>query len=242
MTLKRIDDKTTYIKANNHKDVDLKGQWEVYIKIDGVRAIKDQHGHVVSREGKPLYNLDSLKFKDAEIYRKDWSTSVSLVRTQSPRSIKQCDVYELTDGIVDTRLLLGIKMNPTNEWLQRMMKKYVELGHEGIVVRKGAKWIKVVPLKMADVRITGMKAGNGRNLGKCGSIETNHGSVGSFMTQTEEGIPVTDAELRQWLWDNQHRLVGKIIQAGYRETTSKGKLRFPVLVRFRWDKTKESLT
>ena len=243
MTVKTLSDGTTYIKAHNHKDVDLKGDWDVFIKIDGVRVMRNKTGEVVSRDGKPLYNCDSLEFSDAEFYRKDWNTSVSLVRTQSYRETSQEDIYELTDGKVDPRLFLGNKSNPTDNWLQRMMEKYVALGHEGIVIRKGKSWIKVVPLKMADVRITGMKEGKGRLAGVCGSITTAHGSVGSIVTQkTHTGEDIPDVTFRKWLWDNKEELIGTIIQVGFRETTPAGKLRFPKFVRRRFDKNEESLT
>jgi hypothetical protein len=244
MTKKVLNCGKTYVKAHNHNDTDLKGMWEVYIKIDGVRAMKTTSGAVVSRNDKPLYNLDHLEFSDAEIFSVDWNTSVSLVRTESYRAIDQSMVYELTDGQVDSRLFLGKKLNPSNNWLQAMMKKYCLLNHEGIVIRKGAKWIKVVPLLMADVRITGMKAGAGRLKGVCGSITTDHGSIGSIETQIQRqtGLPITDLVFREYLWKNKEKLKGTIIQVGYRETTAAGKLRFPKFVRFRWDKDEESLT
>jgi hypothetical protein len=246
MTKKVLNCGKTYVKAHNHNDTDLKGWWEVYIKIDGVRAMKTTSMAVVSRNDKPLYNLDHLEFSDAEIFRTDWNTSVSLVRTESYKKIEQSDVYELTDGVVDPRLFLGKKLNPTNKWLQLMMKKYNELGHEGIVIRKGAKWTKVVPLLMADVRILGMKPGAGRLTGVCGSITTAHGSIGSIETQYQRhtGIPISDIVFREYLWNNKDKFIhdGVIIQVGYRETTSAGKLRFPKFVRFRFDKDEESLT
>jgi hypothetical protein len=246
MTLRQLDCGKTYIKAHNHKDIDLKGWWEVYIKIDGVRAIKKLTGAVVSRADKPLFNLDTLEFKDAEVYRTDWNTSVSLVRTEHYQKINQSDIYELTDGEVDARLLLGKKLNPSNKWLQAMMQKYIDLGHEGIVIRKGAQWVKVVPLLMADIRITGMKEGKGRLLGVCGSISTAHGSVGSIVDQIGQvsGEPIGDIVFRTYLWENKERLTkeGTIIQVGYREVTKAGKLRFPKFIRFRFDKTEESLT
>ncbi len=244
MTTKKLDCGKSYIKAHNHNDTDLKGEWVVYIKIDGVRAMRKLDGRVVSRNDKPLFNLNGLSFQDAEIYRKDWNTSVSLVRTETYMKVNQEDVYELTDGNVDPRLYLGTKTNPTNAWLTAMMEKYVAMGHEGIVIRKGAKWIKVVPLLMADVRITGMKEGKGRLEGICGSITTAHGSVGSIETQKDKQThaDIPDVVFRKYLWENKDKLIGKIIQVGYRETTAAGKLRFPKFVRFRFDKDEESLT
>jgi len=242
MAARYLPDGTHYVKARNHTDIDLKGDWDIYIKIDGVRVIRNSFGAVVSREGKPLYNCDHLEFKDAECFRTDWNTSVSLVRTQSYVQVNQEDIYELTDGNVDPRLYLGTKTNPTNEWLQRMMEKYVAMGHEGIVIRKGVNWLKVVPLLMADVRVLGMTVGKGKYEGIMGSISTAHGKVGSVMKQEDvNGNEIGDLEFRRYLWEHRHELHGKIIQVGYREKTEAGKLRFPKFVRIRWDKTEESL-
>ena len=82
-----------------------------------------------------------------------------------------------------------------------------------------------------NVRITGFKEGTGRLKGTLGSIQTNHGSVGSGF----------DDKGRYAIWHNRGALMGAIIQVEYREVTEKGKLRFPAFVRFREDKNEESI-
>jgi len=161
MPIKKLKDGTQYEKATHHTGKTLKGRWEVTYKIDGVRAMRNADGDVVSRNGKPLYNLDHLDFTDAEIFRENWETSVSLVRTQSFKEITQADVYELGYNDYDARLELGIWItDPTHENCLDIMEDALRLGYEGIVLRGedtrgNAKWIKVVPKLNANSRSTG---------------------------------------------------------------------------------------
>ena len=106
----------------------------------------------------------------------------------------------------------------------------------------GIKWLKVVPTIFADVRVTGVKQGTGRLGNVLGSIQTNHGSVGSIVQQkNSKGQLLSDYLFRECLWDNRDKLVGMIIQVGYREVTEKGKMRFPKFIRLRKDKDVEDL-
>lgn len=248
MTIKLLDDGTSYVKAHAHDWEDpeclIKGKCKLYIKIDGIRAIRNQDGSVWSRNSKPLPHLAHLDFKDAEIFRNSWNeTSSILGRIDAPATpLTQENVYELSDGSVDERLYIGWCENPSNENLYKMMCKYLALGHEGIIVRCGKKWWKIVPYKYADVKITGMKEGKGALAGMCGSIQTNWGSAGSMVKEclADVGVPEDNIAIRKWLWANRTKLIGSIIQVRYREKTSGGKFRFPSLVRLRTDKNEES--
>lgn len=234
---KFLKDGTPFIKATYFEpgETKVKGLWEVYIKADGVRVIRNKNGSVTSRNSKPLYNCAHLNFLDAEVFSKDWNTSVSLVRTQSPREVTQDMIYELTDGFVDERLFMGRVRDPSDEKLLTLMQSQLDLGHEGLVIRQFNErkghyvWLKVVPKLQADIRITGFKGGAGRLAGTLGSIATKHGSVGSGF----------DDVLRDSIWANCSALLGKIIQVEYREKTEAGKLRFPAFIRFRDDKDEE---
>lgn len=235
--IKELTDGTPFIKATYYEDGDLKGDWLVTIKIDGVRAIRNKNGEVVSRNSKPLYHLDNFEFNDAEIYYKDWDHSVSLVRTQGETEVKitQDMIYNLDP--IDKRLVLGVFTNPSEEQINTLLQDVLSKGYEGLVMRQGNKWLKVVPVKYADIRITGMTEGKGKCKGACGSIITNYGSVGSFVEQPDK----SDYELRKYLLDNKKDLIGSIIQVGYREVTKDGKLRFPKFIRVRTDKNDESI-
>ena len=164
---KFLDDGTPFVKATYYEPGKTKvsGLWDVYIKADGVRVIRNKDGSVTSRNSKPLFNCNHLNFLDAEIFSVNWNTSVSLVRTESPTVVTQDMIYELTDGFVDPRLYLGKVRDPSSEKLLTLMQGQLDKGHEGLVIRKwNARkgiydWLKVVPKLQADVRITGFKGG-----------------------------------------------------------------------------------
>ena len=252
MTIKTLDDGTTYTKAHAHDYEDpnctLKGRCEIYIKIDGIRAIRNKSGGVWSRDSKAtVLHCSHLDFKDAEIFRGSWNETFSTVSSYAPPAVPltQENVYELSDGNIDKRLYIGFADNPSNENLEKLMLKYLKLGHEGLIVRcrdRSGKilWWKIVPYKYADVKITGMKEGKGKNKGMCGSVQTNMGSAGSICDDSIPGV-VGDAAKRKYLWDNRNSLIGTLAQFRYRETTEAGKFRFPSLFRLRPDKSEESL-
>lgn len=219
------------VKYKKVKTYDGKSVYDVvyvYVKLDGVRAIRREDGVVVSRDNKPLNNLDHLVFKDAEIFLGDWSRSVSAVRTESYMEIGQESVYELSDGSVDDRLYMCTLHSPTPDKLSSLMEEQVALGNEGIVIRAGESWLRVVPEKMADVVCTGMLVGSGKNAGKVGALLTEHGKVGTGFT---------DAQRVEFY--NQPP-IGQLIQVKYRELSPSGKLRFPVFKRVRTDKSEVS--
>jgi len=73
------------IKAKNWSGKDLKGAWEVTIKIDGVRALLTE-GVWLSRAGKPLYNLpepDEDMAGDFEVYCGGFKETIERVRAKT---------------------------------------------------------------------------------------------------------------------------------------------------------------
>lgn len=239
MTTKTLTDGTIYEKATHHNDKPLKGTWEVTYKIDGVRAIRRANGDINSRNSKPLYNLSHLQFTDAEIFRKNWETSVSLVRTQSFKQVNQEDVYQLKNGELDERLIPGRFLNnPTVEDRLAEMELALALGYEGIVLRgttpRGIpQWIKVVPFKTIDVRVTGFNMSTKR-IGYIMSFDTKWGKIPATSFTVEE--------LDRIAQQGAHSYVGKIAEMDFREWTPAKKMRFPVWKRWRFDKDQESLT
>jgi hypothetical protein len=86
-----------------------------------------------------------------------------------------------------------------------------------------------------------MKEGKGKNVGMCGSIQSNWGSAGSMCFDCLQDHNILgDANIRKWLWKKRKELMGVVMQVRYREKTEAGKLRFPSLVRLRTDKNEES--
>ena len=141
MTIKTLDDGTSYTKAHAHdwEDPDclIKGRVEIYRKIDGIRAIRNSKGEVWSRNSKPLPHLSHLEFRDAEIFRGSWNETSSILGSITPPHVplSQENVYELTDGNIDPRLYIGWAKDPSNENLRDLMYKYLAKGDEGLIVR-----------------------------------------------------------------------------------------------------------
>ena len=234
MTVKTIYDGTKWTKANYYKGGDLKGTWTITLKIDGIRCIRDNEGYVFSRNSKPIKHLDNLVFNDAEFYYKDWNTSFKILASEEVTiPVTQDMVYNLDP--VDKRLLVGTCYNPTEAMLLDLLRKYRELGYEGLVLRQNNKWLKVVPTLYRDVRILDVKEGNGKYANMCGSLTTTIGTVGSFELQEDSD----DVAFRKELLNNKDKYIGKIAQVAYRELTSKGTFRFPRLTRIRLDKDYE---
>lgn len=242
MAIKVLADGTEWTKAVYYMGGDLKGTWLATYKIDGLRVIRGKNNKVYSRDSKEaIHDLAKFKFNDAEFFYKDWNTSVSILHTQEETiPITQDMFYELSQGNEDPRLVIGRLVDPTEETINALLKKALLLKHEGIVLRflgSKPKWLKVVPTRYADIRITAINEGKGKYAGVAGSLETQWGKVGSFELQPN----MTDIEFRKELFLNQDKYIGKIAQVAYREITKNYVLKFPRLSRIRDDKDYEDL-
>lgn len=196
----------------------LKGVWEIYLKIDGVRALKVD-GKVVSRAGKPLYNLDGCEFTDAEIYFGNWESSVSAVRTQNGTPVPQENVYNLDPP--DPRLYVCKREDPEPEELFYMMREAIAEGREGLVIRQGDVWYKVKPKETYDVVVTGIQMGTGKHLGRVGALITSKGKVGTGFSDAQRTDLLT--------------CVGSMIEVECMSLTPGGKFRHPRFIRVRED-------
>lgn len=240
---KTLTDGTQYTKATYWEEKDLSGVWLATYKIDGLRLIRGKDNKIYSRDSKEaIHDLSGFKFNDAEFFYKDWNTSVSILHTQEETiPITQDMFHELTEGQEDPRIVIGRVINPTKETIQALLDKALHLGYEGVVLRSLNKskpsWIKVVPTRYADIRITGINEGKGKYAGVAGSLTTAWGNVGSFELQPN----MTDIEFRKELLLNQYKYIGKIAQVAYREITKNYVLKFPRLSRIRDDKDYEDL-
>jgi hypothetical protein len=204
--------------------------WEITTKIDGIRLFHLPDGRVVSRNGKeqsPMLStiVRQTGLRDMELFGGTWARSMSL---------KACRITPSVDNFfslvpLDPRLNRGTAVL-THELLMHLLQQALDSGFEGLVIRQGDIWLKVVPLLMADIRITGYKEGKGKYKHTLGSIETDYCNVSGMGDDT-----------RRLLWDNKEYFRNKIIQVSYRERTVNGKLRFVAFERFRPDKDEESI-
>jgi len=202
---------------------DLKGTWQVTLKIDGVRMLRDEDGNPVSRSGKPLYNLENIDkdITDAEVYDTDWKTSVSLVRTKHT-TVKVLPDQVYTLDPLDLRLDVEEVQDPSATAIRAWLETALAQNYEGLVLRQEDKWIKVKPKETYDVQVTGKIEGTGKYIGKLGAFTTDMGNVGTGLTDKD----------REEYWTDTPTL----IEVECMSLTPDGKFRHPVFKRVRWDK------
>ena len=212
------------IKPKLWKGDDLKGIWIVSLKIDGVRMLRDDEDKPVSRNGKPLHNLDHIPshIKDAEIFLDDWETSVSLVRTHDSDPVHIRNVYTLDD--LDPRLHIRTVVDPSKEFINKELAGVTAEGYEGLVLRQGDNHLKVKPSETYDVKVTSMVEGTGRHKGRMGALVTEMGKVGTGFTDAH----------RDNFWDIKDEEF--TIEVECMSLTKNGKFRHPRYVRTRFDK------
>lgn len=205
--------------------LDLQDYWLITRKIDGVQAIVTSE-KVVSRANKPLYNLEWLKDAPGtyEIFRKDWATSVSLVRSQSPTDACRQDAYCLNP--IDKRLIYGVYHHPKAIRINALMDDAISEGYEGLVLHSHNGWdpLKVKPKASYDVLVTGMIEGEGKHKGRLGAFMTPMGKVGTGFTDQE----------RQYFWNSKDPI--GTIEVECMGLTPAGKFRHPRFIRVRFDK------
>jgi ATP-dependent DNA ligase len=212
----------------------LNGDWLVTLKIDGVRAIWHDDQGWLSRASKPLYNLPPWqpgRPRDCEVFVGTFRDTIRATCTRLKRgdtpSILPTHMFGLKP--LDPRLRWGTLTNPNVNDILAKLQRANDLGHEGLVLRQGDRWIKVKPEETHDVAITGFVEGRGKHTGRLGYVTTNKGAVGSGFSDTE----------RESLWAEAKadRLVGQMIEVSCLQITPDGQFRHPFFVRLRPDKT-----
>lgn len=188
----------------------------VSLKIDGVRAHR-VGDRVLSRSGKPLYNIPAL-YDVCEVFTGSWESTISATRTRNGPLIDTKFLYSLEP--LDTRLYIGIFSVLTKEVVDSLMKTALELGYEGLVLQEGNVRYKVKPIETYDVEVIDIIPGKGKHTGKMGALITSMGNVGTGFTDLQRVL------------DYQ----GKIIEVAAMSLTPQGKFRHPRFIRIREDK------
>jgi DNA ligase-1 len=210
-------------KPKLYKGGNLKGAWIITRKIDGVRALYTNNAWM-SRNGKPLYNLDhiSTDLTDIEVFCGSWEKTISKVRTFDENYVLQEEAFSLDP--LDERLILGTLVDPTEHDIDKLLESAVSRGDEGLVLRQGNKWLKVKKVETYDIAVTGIVEGKGKYVGMLGAIETEKGNVGTGLTDDQ----------RVTMFTND--LIGTTIEVECMELTKDGMFRHPRFVRMRFDK------
>lgn len=113
----------------------------------------------------------------------------------------------------------------TKEFLLHEAK---ERGYEGFILKKShlEGWYKLKLEETLDLKVTGIKPGNGKYLGMCGALLCDHNGVEIAVSG------MTDEERK----NISEKDIGRIVEIKYQHITKAGSLRHPRFVRWRDDK------
>lgn len=142
------------------------------------------------------------------------------------------------------------------EILMTSLKQVEAAGGEGVMInlmqgtyecKRTKKLLKVKTFKDADVLVTNVVEGTGKNLGRLGAVEVKFLHNGQEM-YCEVGSGFTDDERLEY-WKHPENIIGKVIEVKYFEVTQNEKdktkysLRFPTFQhRVRTDKDEQDIT
>ena len=146
-------------------------------------------------------------------------------------------------------LYFGENKDAINNLLDDITKK----GGEGVMInlaespyecKRSKGLLKVKKMQTADVRVIGIEEGTGKNKGKVGALKIEFIGPDGNIYQNDVGSGLTD-ELREDFWNNQDKVLNKIIEIKYFEISSNQNgtygLRFPVFKWIREDKDEISM-
>jgi len=118
------------------------------------------------------------------------------------------------------------------------LQKVLELGYEGLVLKisnsayirnRNISWIKIKEFDTIDCRVIKILEGSGKNKNKIGALVCKYKDI-----EFQVGSGLTD-EFREYYWQNQNKILDKIIEVKYQEIIDKP--RFPVFKKIRNDKS-----
>ena len=171
----------------------------------------------------------------------EWHTKES----KTPCSVRKEQIQDqiLNKSLVGEFKYLKVvpfrKTDATEECFKFWHDHWVSKGEEGIMIKDinapyefKRDWsvMKYKAFFDVDVRIKGLLEGSGKHQGKLGSFVIDYKGK-----EVRVGSGLTDA-LREELWIDRVKHVGRIIEVRYQEETPDGSLRFPTFVCFRNDK------
>ena len=169
---------------------------------------------------------------------KEWHAKKS--KTQCAVRKEQIKNQLLTVGKFKYLSMVRFKtIEATEENFKKEHDYWVSKGEEGIMIKDISApyefkrdWsvMKYKAFFDVDVRIKGLLEGTGKHQGKLGSFVIDYKGK-----EVRVGSGLTDS-LREELWIDRDKHVGRLIEVRYQEETPDGSLRFPTFVCFRNDK------
>ena len=146
-------------------------------------------------------------------------------------------------------LYFGNDKNVINSLLDDITKA----GGEGVMInlaespyecKRSKGLLKVKKMQTADVRVIGIEEGTGKNKGKVGALKIEFIGPDGKTYPNDVGSGLTDED-REYFWNNQDRIIGKIIEIKYFEISNNQNgtygLRFPIFKWVREDKDEISM-
>ena len=186
----------------------------------------------------------------------EFMSGLTTLRYKARRSIMDVAFVALND-LKHVKPVTVFYMGKFDEDILMTHLKQVEvLGGEGLMInlmegtyecKRTKKLLKVKTFKDADVLVTNVVEGTGKNVGKLGAVEVKFLHNGKEM-YCEVGSGFTDDERLDY-WTHPETIIGKVIEVKYFEVTQNEKdktkysLRFPTFQhRIRTDKDEQDIT
>lgn len=230
------------IKFAKTENIVLDGEITVLDDSTNPESVFQSTSKIIRKDGEKtglkFHVFDCLKESDF------WLGKSRLIYTERRGSIeamfKNCFVN--TKYIVKVPILYsGSDVTEIAKWSDKVTK----LGHEGIMLNTSGGFyrtkrtpdlLKVKKFHSADIECLGAFRGDGKYSKTLGGIYVNYKN-----SKVGVGSGFTD-EQRDYYWNNQDEIVGKIVEIKYFEESTNQKddsisLRFPVFVSVRSDKT-----
>jgi DNA ligase-1 len=167
----------------------------------------------------------------------DWEKKTSVVPYHT-RKIQLRELFEkgeFKNIVIAPEVIVGTYEEAVMQYRKRLAE-----GYEGVVMKeldapypfdRSKFWLKWKPTQTEDVKIVGYEAGTGRNADRLGAF------ICDFKGEKVKIGGGYSDELRERFWKEKDKMIGMIIETESQETTKDGKLRFPVFIRLRVDKS-----
>jgi DNA ligase-1 len=145
------------------------------------------------------------------------------------------------EGILDNSKLTVVPHFPIRsvDEIYEKEKQFIELGYEGLMLnpnipyyrgKPSNKMLKFKTMHSMEATVTGCYEGREgtKYVGTLGGL--------NVLQENEVTCDVGsgfDDEQRNWIWQNQEKVVGRVIEVKYQELTPDNRMRFPIFMRWR---------
>lgn len=172
------------------------------------------------------------------VCHEEWDTQDS-VEQFSERRKKLVEIFK-DKNFKYLRLVDQSVIQNSQDQIDSKHEHYVLQGYEGAMVKnpnapycfgRSDAVVKVKAFDDDDLRVIGFKEGTGKHVGKLGSLLVDFNGV-----EVNVGSGLDD-EMREEVWNNKDKYLGKVCTVKSQERTPDGSLRFPTFVCWRHDRS-----